>query len=116
MDIPIDYKCFSAIPRSVRGYTPTDFLFFKWNPSIESAKSRILLENLSGEYTDLGPLKEKVYVPAVFWPHDATLIVTGRNRKDQEVRHVGLLRRGQLYVLPESQQGVHKMQRFNPQN
>lgn len=115
-EIPRFHSAELIIPRSARGYSNNDFIQFNWIPSIDPSQFRVLVEDLSGRWINLGTLKERVLIPNTYFPEHAYLIVVGKNRHDQQVRYIGTLRRAQLYILDSSKEGDHTMRRFIPQN
>lgn len=103
------------IPREIRGYGIDEFLHFQYDPSLNPSRFRILVEDLAGRWVNIGTLKNKVYIPNTYWPNNAKLVVVGTNNAGQQVRYLGVLKRGSLYVMTSSTPGDHSMQVFAPQ-
>lgn len=103
------------IPREIRGYGKDEFIQFQYDPSLDASKFRVLVEDLAGRWVELGKLANKLFVPNTYWPNNAKLVVVGTNRFGQQVRFVGTLNRGALYVLGTSSAGDHGMKVFSQQ-
>lgn len=115
-NIPRYHRTELIVPRSARGYGTDEFLYFSWDPALEPALLRVLVEDLSGRWINLGTVKKSVFIPNVYFPNQANLVVVGRNRKGEQVRFFGRLRRGQFYILPGSKAGDYIMRRMIPQH
>ena len=115
-NIPRFHRTELIVPRYARGYGNDEFLFFDWEPSIDPSQFRVLLEDLSGEFISIGNLKKRVFVPNTYFPQKAMLIIVGKNRRGEQVRHFGELRRGHYYKLESSKGGDHYMTRMIPQH
>ncbi len=113
--IPRFHRTQLSNPRYLKGYGNDEFLYFDWDPSLDPSKFRVLVESLSGQWEHIGQLKKTVYVPNVHYPEHAMLVVVGVNRKGEQVRHLGELRRGHFYRLESSVEGDHYMTRMIPQ-
>lgn len=115
-DIPRFHSATLNVPRYVRGYGNDEFIKFDWESSLDPSQFRVLVEDLKGEWRSLGSLKNDVYIPNIYFPQHARLVVVGVNRKGEQVRYSSTLRRGQLYVMESSRAGDHTMVRYIPQN
>lgn len=99
------------IPRSARGYSPDEFLYFDWVPEIPASRFKVLVEDLSGRWVNLGAVNKRVYVPNTYFPAHATLVIVGANSYGQQVRFISELQRGQKYKLKTADAGDHYVER-----
>jgi hypothetical protein len=118
--IPLYSNTQMNVPRGLskgsRPYGNNEFLFFKWNPILDKSKFKVFVENLNGEWLSLGNLNDMIYIPAVHFPHNAILVVVGRNNSGKQIRFTSNMARGRLYVMNSIEEGDYKMQVFSGQN
>lgn len=117
--IPLYSNTEMNVPRGLskgsRPYGNNEFLFFKWNPILDKSKFNVFVENLDGKWLSLGALNDMIYIPAVHFPHNAILVVVGRNNSGKQVRFTSNMARGKLYVMNSTEEGDHSMQVFSGQ-
>jgi len=113
-EIPRLNRGSSGIPRCAKGYGPGEFLYFQWIASIDPLKFKVIVEDLAGRWINLGPIRTQVLIPNTYWDPHATLIVVGTNKSGQQVRYIGEMTRGNMYVLHTDQPGDSTMQKYLP--
>jgi hypothetical protein len=100
------------IPRSAKGYSPSDFIQFKVTTPDLVPDSLYVFTTDSSEIYDargLGALRNSMKVPNIVYPPYAKVIVTGLNRSGQKVEFHGHLQRGATYILDHAMPGKHRM-------
>lgn len=102
-EIPRFHKNELIIPRSIRGYNTDEFIHFTFPPQYGTFS--VFLEDLSGRGVSLGQLKNMIFIPNVYFPAHARLLIMGRLSDGQTVKFESELKRGQLYMLPQVNQG-----------
>jgi len=98
------------IPRSAKGYSPSDFVYFKINTPDLVLDSLYVFTTDSSEIYDargLGKLQNIMKIPPIIYPPYSQIIITGMNRKGQKVEFRGHLQRGGTYILEHGMPGKY---------
>lgn len=94
------------IPKYARGNSAADFIWFKWDNTIDPSQYSIYVEDVSSGIRTFGKLQPSIKIPNVFFPPNARLFV---QNSSGTVQFDGRLKRGSTYNLSSPRRGMQPL-------